>query len=221
MKKITVIILINLISLLGFSSPIFSSKQDSINIINKTLKSIVYIEVYESYSDQISLGTGVIVSKDGYIITNNHILTSDDITITLNDNKKYKATVIKTDKNLDIAILKINVTNLSSVVFDNSDSTYINEGCLAIGGPLGKHKVTTCGIIKSKNSLINFINNHKVEKLPVSFIETTTVINFGSSGGALINKEGRLIGITSAFITSNSFSIPSNLVKQIVESVLK
>jgi serine protease Do len=176
--------------------------------------------------DQRASGSGVIVSEDGYIVTNNHVVDgATDITVTLNDRKNYKAKVIGTDANTDLALIKIDGSHLPVMPMGNSDDARLGQWVLAIGYPLNLDVTVTEGIVsaKSRNIGINRQGSAPVE----SFIQTDAAVNPGSSGGALINTNGELIGINAAIASPTgsyagyAYSIPSNLVKKVIGDILK
>lgn len=167
-------------------------------------------------------GSGVIVSPDGYIVTNNHVIqNANQLQVTLNNNKSYMAEVIGTDPNTDIALLKIDAEDLEYLPFGDSDNAEIGEWVLAVGNPFNLTSTVTAGIISAKSRDLG-MNNH-----PSSFIQTDAAINPGNSGGALVNIYGELIGINTA-ITSQTgtyvgyaFAVPSNNARKIVEDILE
>jgi serine protease Do len=174
---------------------------------------------------QQGLGSGVIVSRDGVIVTNNHVVQgADDISIRLLNGKEYKAELKGTDERTDVAILQIDAENLASIKFGDSDETRVGEWVLAIGSPLSPelaHTVTS-GIISAKGrSGIGIGNGYE------DYIQTDAAINPGNSGGALTNLKGELIGINTAIATRTGgfmgigFAIPSNLVEKIMNDILK
>ncbi|HQW82876.1 MAG TPA: trypsin-like peptidase domain-containing protein [Ferruginibacter sp.] len=176
--------------------------------------------------DQRASGSGVIISKDGYIVTNNHVIDgATEITVTLNDRKNYKAKVIGTDANTDLAIIKIDGDNLPVMSIGNSDDVHLGQWVLAIGYPLNLDVTVTQGIVsaKSRNIGINQQGAAPVE----AFIQTDAAVNPGSSGGALVNTGGQLIGITSAIASPTgsyagyAYSIPANLMKKVVNDIMK
>jgi len=176
--------------------------------------------------DQRASGSGVIVSADGYIVTNNHVIDgATDVTVTLNDRKNYKAKVIGTDANTDLALIKIDGQNLTPIPMGNSDDSRLGQWVLAIGYPLNLNVTVTEGIIsaKSRNIGINRQGTAPVE----SFIQTDAAVNPGSSGGALVNTNGELIGINAAIASPTgsyagyAYSIPSNLVKKVIGDIRK
>ncbi|HWB25659.1 MAG TPA: trypsin-like peptidase domain-containing protein [Chitinophagaceae bacterium] len=176
--------------------------------------------------DQRASGSGVIISPDGYIVTNNHVVDgATQITVTLDDRKDYKAKVIGTDANTDLALIKIDANNLPVMAMGNSDDAKLGEWVLAIGYPLNLDVTVTEGIIsaKSRNIGINTKGSAPVE----SFIQTDAAVNPGSSGGALIDANGQLIGINSAIASPTgsyagyAYSIPVNLVRKVVGDLMK
>ncbi len=172
---------------------------------------------------KVNTGSGVIISSDGYIVTNNHVIEgTEDLEITLNNKKKYKAKLIGTDKNNDIALLKVNADEqLPYLPFGNSDNTRIGEWVLAVGNPYNLTSTVTAGIISAKGRDLQGDANIN------SFIQTDAAVNPGNSGGALVNTRGELIGINTA-ITSRtgsfigySFAVPSNITKKIIDDILE
>lgn len=175
---------------------------------------------------KLASGSGVIISNDGYIVTNNHVV--DDaakIIVTLNNDKSYTAKVVGTDPNTDLAVLKIDAKNLPYAVFGNSDKVQIGQWVLACGYPLNLQTTVTAGIIsaKSRNLGINDEGNNPIE----SYLQTDAAVNPGNSGGPLVNTEGKLVGINSAIATPTgsfagyAYAIPSNLVRKVVNDILK
>jgi len=175
--------------------------------------------------EQRASGSGVLISNDGYIVTNNHVVEdADEITVTTANRKTYKGTVVATDKNTDIAVIKIDGTNLPYLVYGNSDDVKLGQWVLAIGYPLNLDVTVTAGIISAKARSIGINKgDHPLE----SFIQTDAAVNPGNSGGALINTAGELIGINSAIASPTgsyagySYAIPVNIVKKIVSDLMK
>ena len=171
-------------------------------------------------------GSGVIIRQDGYIVTNNHVVSgATTIQVTLNNNKTYDATVIGTDPATDVALIKIDATGLPTLQFADSDKLRLGEWVLAIGSPLGEElrSTITAGIVSAKGrSMPNYDGEFKIE----SFIQTDAAVNPGNSGGALVNKEGELVGINTAIVsttgsyTGYSFAVPSNIVKKVVSDLI-
>ena len=170
-------------------------------------------------------GSGVIISPDGYIVTNNHVITgASSVQVTLNDNKTYKAEIIGTDSSSDIALLKIKTDEkLPFLTFADSDNTQIGEWVLAVGNPFNLTSTVTAGIISAKARNLGNIQNGKVE----SYIQTDAAVNMGNSGGALVNLNGELIGINTAISSTTgvymgySFAVPSNIAKKVVEDLIE
>jgi serine protease Do len=178
-----------------------------------------------SMPDQQASGSGVIMSSDGYIITNNHVVDgASDINITLSNRKSYKGTVVGTDPNTDLAVLKIDATNLPYMVLGNSDDVKLGQWVMAVGYPLNLDVTVTAGIISAKSRSIGI---NKSQSAIESFIQTDAAVNPGNSGGALINTEGELIGINSAIASPTgsyagySYAIPVNIVKKAVNDLIK
>ncbi len=170
-----------------------------------------------------SSGSGVIVSPDGYIVTNHHVVeNSTDIKVTLADRREYKAKMIGSDPSTDIALLKISEGALSFVVFGDSDSVKVGEWVLAVGNPFNLSSTVTAGIISAKGRNINILGGGTSIE---SFLQTDAAVNPGNSGGALVNSAGELIGINTAIITESgnyegySFAVPSNLVQKVVRDL--
>ncbi len=171
-----------------------------------------------------SSGSGVIVTADGYIVTNNHVIDkAESITVVLSNKKKeYKAKLIGTDPSTDLALLKIEAEKLPFIQFANSDDLLTGDWVVAVGNPFNLNSTVTAGIVSAKGRNINILNN----SFPIeSFIQTDAAINPGNSGGALVNLEGQLVGINTA-IASNTgsyngygFAIPCNIVSKIVKDL--
>jgi S1-C subfamily serine protease len=173
---------------------------------------------------KVGTGSGVIISPDGYIITNYHVIeNSTEVIVTTNDNKEYEAEIIGIDEVYDIAVLKINSDlNLDYVFFGDSDSTLVGEWVLAVGNPYNLNSTVTAGIISSKSRDLN-----EYDQKNQSFIQTDAAVNFGNSGGALVNTKGELIGINTLIQSMTggyvgySFAVPSNTVRKIFEDILE
>ena len=175
-----------------------------------------------------SSGSGVIIAEDGYIVTNNHVIDkAEKISVTLNNNKTYKAEVIGTDPNTDLALLKIDKDNLPHIKYGNSNAINIGEWVLAVGNPFNLTSTVTAGIISAKGRDINILRNDPYSGMSAieSFIQTDAAVNPGNSGGALVSSTGELIGINSAIksntgsYTGYSFAIPVNIVKKVVSDL--
>ena len=183
--------------------------------------------------EQKASGSGVIISQDGYIVTNNHVISdggegvADEIKVTLNEGKKtYTAKVVGKDPSTDLAVLKIEATGLPYLIYGNSDDVKLGQWVLAVGYPLSLEATVTAGIVSAKGRAIGI--NERQSASPVeSFIQTDAAVNPGNSGGPLINTAGQLIGINSAILAPNgtyagySFAIPVNLVKKIVNDIIE
>ncbi len=174
---------------------------------------------------QMGSGSGVIVSKDGYIVTNNHVIDgAQEISITLNDGKEFTASLIGKDPTTDIALLKIDGDGLPFLAFSNSDDVKLGEWVLAVGNPFNLTSTVTAGIISAKSRSIGIIEERSAIE---AFLQTDAAVNPGNSGGALVNTKGGLIGINSAISTHTgsfegySFAVPSNIVKKVVEDLLE
>ena len=181
----------------------------------------------QTIPEQRASGSGVLISNDGYIVTNNHVIDgADDIDITLNSKKSYKATLVGTDPSSDIAVLKIEGANFPYLVYGNSDEVKLGQWVLAVGYPLTLDVTVTAGIISAKARSIG-INRRQSETPIESFLQTDAAVNPGNSGGALINTEGQLIGINSAIASPTgsyagySYAIPVNIVKKMVNDLIK
>ncbi len=164
-------------------------------------------------------GSGVIISSDGYIVTNNHVVQdAEKITITLNDKREYDGEIIGTDPASDLALIKINETRLPYLKFANSDSVRIGEWVLAIGNPMGLNSTVTAGIISAKARQLSTGRGNTSDEV---YLQTDAAVNSGNSGGALVDATGRLVGINTAIASGNgyytgySFAIPSNIVQKI------
>jgi serine protease Do/serine protease DegQ len=171
------------------------------------------------------LGSGVIVSKDGYIITNNHVVEgADELSVLLPDDREFKATVVGTDPKTDIAVIKIKATDLPTVVLADSDKLRVGDIVFAVGNPLGVGQTVTMGIVSAKGrthlGLLEKVAGYE------DFIQTDAAINMGNSGGALIDAKGRLVGINSAIVSTSrgsigiGFAIPVNLAASIMRSLI-
>lgn len=211
---------------------------DFIGAAEKTVNAVVYVKnmsvsrgnplaefFYGSQASrqpQIGTGSGVIISPDGYIVTNNHVIQkATSLEITLNNNKTYEAEVVGADEPTDIALLKIDVEQpLPYLAFGDSDYTKVGEWVLAVGNPFGLTSTVTAGIVSAKARSISARQNQ-------SFIQTDAAVNPGNSGGALVNTNGDLIGINTAITSQTgsyvgySFAVPSNIAKKVVDDLLE
>jgi len=182
-----------------------------------------YGNPYAMPRESVGSGSGVIISPDGYIATNNHVVANgEQIEVTLNDNKTYEAKLVGADPVTDVALLKIEAGNLPVIPFGDSDSLRLGEWVLAIGSPFNLRSTITAGIVSAKGrSLPDMSGEFKIE----SFIQTDAAVNPGNSGGALVNTRGELVGINTAIAsntgsyTGYSFAVPVSIVKKVVEDI--
>ncbi len=207
-----------------------SSPTNFISAASKSLPAVTSIRTITGSNGSESLirqsnstGSGVVVSPDGVIVTNNHVIEDyEEIIVMLDDKREYKAKVLGTDTNTDLAILKIEAEGLPFLVLGNSDSLRIGEWVLAIGNPFMLNSTVTAGIVSAKARNINILESRiGIE----SFIQTDAAVNPGNSGGALVNTNGELLGINTAILSTSgkyegfSFAIPSNLVSKVVYDI--
>lgn len=174
--------------------------------------------------EQTASGSGVVISPNGYIVTNNHVISdANSIEVTMNNSETYTAELIGKDPSTDLALLKVEAEGLHAIKFANSDDVQVGEWALAVGNPFNLTSTVTAGIVSAKSRNINILQgDHKNDIFPIeSFIQTDAAVNPGNSGGALVNSAGELIGINTAIAsktgsyTGYSFAIPSNLVKKV------
>lgn len=231
----------------SLSSNYFASaaeKTDFTEIAEKTVHAVVHVKnvsvapsnsnrLYQFFygdSEQevqriVGTGSGVIISEDGYIITNNHVVKgARKLEITLNNKETYDAEIVGVDESSDIALLKIDKDNLPYLPFGDSDNLRVGEWVLAVGNPFNLTSTVTAGIVSAKARNINMSNNNnRIE----SFIQTDAAVNPGNSGGALVNVRGELIGINTAISSQTgsyigySFAVPSNISKKVIEDILE
>ena len=173
---------------------------------------------------RVGAGSGVIISEDGYIVTNNHVIhQADDIEVTLNDNRIFKAKVIGTDPSTDLALIQIQGSDLPYLPLANSDEVEVGEWVLAVGNPFNLNSTVTAGIVSAKARNINILQDRSAIE---SFIQTDAAINPGNSGGALVDMKGGLIGINTAIASPTGayagygFAVPSNIVNKVVEDLI-
>ncbi len=176
---------------------------------------------------QEASGSGVIISSDGYIVTNNHVVQdADEVTVVLNDKRSYKAKVISTDPSTDIAVIQVKATNLPFLSFGDSDALRVGEWVLAVGNPFNLESTVTAGIVSAKGRQ-NIIDRDKDVNPLESFIQTDAAVNPGNSGGALVNLKGELIGINTAIYSRTgqfagySFAVPVGIVKKVAADLIK
>ena len=178
--------------------------------------------------EQRASGSGVLISEDGYIVTNNHVVASaDEIMVTLSNKKTYTAKVIGTDPAYDLAVIKVEAAGLPYLIYGNSDDVKIGQWVLAIGYPLNLEATVTAGIVSAKARSLG-LNRDKAGAAGVeSFIQTDAAVNMGNSGGALVNTDGKIVGINSAiasptgYYSGYSYAIPVNIVKKVVDDIIK
>lgn len=221
--------------------PSLVTQTDFTEVAARTIDAVVHIKtemtkltpLYQSFFGMIidrgvrrqtynAFGSGVIISSDGYIVTNNHVVQdAEKLTVTLNDKRELPARIVGIDPATDLAVIKIQADNLQFIPFGNSDSARIGEPVLAIGNPFNLTSTVTAGIISAKARYMNIINNPGVESTIESFIQTDAAVNSGNSGGALVNGRAELIGINTAIASGNgyytgySFAIPSNIARKV------
>jgi serine protease Do len=227
----------------NYSNAMYTSAENTDFTVaaEKTLNAVVHVKntMYKTVKDpfaeyfygegygtrqysQIGTGSGVIISADGYIVTNNHVIkNATDIEVTLNNKKIYKAKLIGADPTNDIALLKIDSKNLSYITLGDSDNVKVGEWVLAVGNPYNLTSTVTAGIISAKGRDLDGTNNID------SFLQTDAAVNAGNSGGALVNIHGELIGINTAISSMTgsfigySFAIPSNIAKKVIEDLME
>jgi Do/DeqQ family serine protease len=185
-----------------------------------------YGDKYQGEEEPITgIGSGVIITADGYIVTNNHVIeNSDKVSVTLNDKREFEAKVVGTDHSTDLALLKIDTEGLPFITFGNSDALKVGEWVLAVGNPFNISSTVTAGIVSAKGRSMAIIeDNHRIE----SFIQTDASVNRGNSGGALVNLKGEMIGINTAILSPTggnvgiSFAIPSSIVQKVVKDLIE
>lgn len=204
----------------------------------KSMAGVVYISTREEVAPTMwdlhfgrstrvyeGTGSGVLYTSTGFIITNNHVIDgATEITVTLNDSRKFKAELIGSYPPADLAVLKINANNLPSLNFSNSDLAEVGDWVLAVGNPYSLSSTVTAGIISAKGRNINIINSRNAIE---SFIQTDAAINPGNSGGALVDLNAEVVGINTAIFSKSNgysgygFAIPANLVSRIAEDIIK
>jgi Do/DeqQ family serine protease len=176
-------------------------------------------------SKEMGLGSGVIVSQDGYVLTNNHVVeNADELTVELSDGRKFPAKVVGTDPKTDIAVVKIDATGLSAVTFADSDKIRVGDVVFAVGNPLGVGETVTMGIVSAKSRNVHILDDVAGYE---DFIQTDAAINMGNSGGALLDAKGRLIGINSAIVSPSrgnigiGFAVPVDLAASVMKSLIE
>lgn len=247
MKKISLFLI--LFFAMAIPNPVMSQTRvvqtDFTDVAARTIDAVVHIKtemtkltpLYQTFYGIVidrgvrrqtynAYGSGVIISQDGYIVTNNHVVQdAEKVTVTLNNKKVLPARIIGTDPATDLALIKIDARNLQTIPFGNSDSARIGEPVMAIGNPFNLTSTVTAGIISAKARNMNIIQNLGVESTIESFIQTDAAVNSGNSGGALVNARGELIGINTAiasgdgYYTGYSFAIPSNIARKVTHDL--
>ena len=198
-----------------------------VHVKNKSVSKVPYLDFFYGYrgdreQTQIGTGSGVIITEDGYIVTNNHVIKdATELEVTLNNNKSYIAKLVGTDSKMDVALLKIDANEkLPFAVFGDSDAIKVGEWVLAVGNPYNLNSTVTAGIVSAK---ARNLANDGIQ----SFIQTDAAVNPGNSGGALVNTRGELIGINTMIssptgsYTGYSFAVPSNVTRKIIEDLMQ
>lgn len=183
-----------------------------------------FFEMPQGRMPSLSSGSGVILTADGYIVTNNHVIErAGKIEVNLHDNRSYEATVIGTDPSTDLALIKIDEKNLEHLKFGDSDALKVGEWVLAVGNPFNLTSTVTAGIVSAKGRSIGILQDRfKIE----SFIQTDAAVNPGNSGGALINVAGELVGVNTAIASQTgsyagySFAVPASIVRKVVDDLM-
>ncbi len=202
---------------------------DMVKAANTSKQAVVYIEslqvtgnIFGTQNTGGATGSGVIISPDGYIATNHHVIEDgNQIKVLLEDGREYEAKLIGSDLSTDLALLKIDASQLPYLTFGDSDSLLIGEWVIAVGNPFRLYSTVTAGIVSAKARNINILEPGGIE----NFIQTDAAVNPGNSGGALVNTSGQLMGINTAIMTYSgqyegfSFAIPSNLAKKVLEDI--
>lgn len=223
----------------NYSNRIYGTNADFTEAAENTVNGVVHVKNVAVYQGPRSIwdlyrgneggralqgaGSGVIISPDGYIVTNNHVIKgASEVEVTLNNNQNYTAEIIGVDESSDIALLKIDAEDLDYIPFGDSNNVKLGEWVLAVGNPFNLKSTVTAGIISATARDLNTYN-----ATPQSFIQTDAAINPGNSGGALVNINGELVGINTA-ITSQTgsyigyaFAVPSNITRKIVEDIME
>lgn len=211
-----------------FKNQFVSAKPNNfIDAAERSRNAVVFIRAIENKNlfdrkSTSSTGSGVIISPDGYLITNSHVIgEAQSITVTLHDNREFRADVVGNDPSTDLCLLKLEEQNLPFILIGNSDSLHVGEWVIAIGNPYKLQSTVTAGIVSAKARNINVFDNTSIE----SFIQTDAAVNPGNSGGALVNTLGELVGINTAIVTKSgsyegfSFAIPSNIVHKVINDI--
>jgi Do/DeqQ family serine protease len=222
-------------SALDFTAAVDQSIDAVVHVKTKVFREYQVNPLYEFFFGEqpnteappiLGFGSGVIISSKGYIVTNNHVIEgSDEVLVVLNNKKEYKAQLIGSDPNTDLALLKIEADGLSTLRFGDSNALRLGEWVLAIGNPYNLTSTVTAGIVSAKARNLPFLRTQEFSI--ESFIQTDAAVNPGNSGGALINTQGELIGINTAIASRNgafvgySFAIPVTIVEKVVEDLIE
>ncbi|MEZ4911741.1 MAG: trypsin-like peptidase domain-containing protein [Saprospiraceae bacterium] len=196
-----------------------STPTDFISAAEQGVKSVVYVRtIHKNKAEGVQTGSGVILTSDGYLITNQHVIAeADQIEITLDDKRTFIGKVVGEDAFTDLAVLKIEAEDLPYIMMYNSDSLKVGEWVLAVGNPFKLQSTVTAGIVSAKHRNLNLLSSQGIE----SYIQTDAAINPGNSGGALLNTDGKLVGISSAILSNTgsyegfSFAVPINIVRKV------
>ncbi len=223
-----------LVSSLAFSFFNFSPKINASK--NKEVETTVDVEnasegvaklTVELENGDISTGSAVVIREDGYLLTNYHVVNgSDFIHVNLNSNEEFKGKLIGFDPSTDLAIVKIDSKNLTTLPIANSENLKVGQKVFAIGSPFGLQNTVTAGILSAKNRNATFLKANATELSIENFLQTDAPVNSGNSGGAMINDKGQLIGIITAIASESgksegySFAIPSNLAKKVADDII-
>ncbi len=208
------------------TNPRFWAERPPANFVNTSklvTAAVVNINTLSASGYRISSGSGVIISSDGYIITNHHVIEDgSSFEITMADRRKLEAELIGSDPTTDLALIKVTARGLQPIPYGNSDLVEVGQWVLAVGNPFNLSSTVTAGIVSAKARNINILQgSYSIE----SFIQTDAVVNPGNSGGALVNEKGELIGINTAIISESggyegySFAIPANLVRKVIRDI--
>ena len=201
---------------------VMAANTSKIAVVFIESRTIVPAGYFSRRHAEASTGSGVIISEDGYIATNHHVIDGgDEITVLLDDGREYEAKLIGSDPSTDLALLKVDAETLPHLTFGNSDSLMVGEWVMAIGNPFRLYSTVTAGIVSAKSRNINILDETGIE----SFIQTDAAVNPGNSGGALVDARGQLMGINTAILTFSgqyegfSFAVPANIAKKVLEDI--
>ena len=200
-------------------------KTESTRQATNPILEFFYGDNYNESQPVLGFGSGVIISSDGYIVTNNHVIeNSDKVFVTLNDKREFEAEIVGTDPSTDLALLKIKGDNFHFLPWGDSDSLQVGEWVLAVGNPFNLTSTVTAGIVSAKAKNIGIIQDqYRME----AYIQTDAAVNRGNSGGALVDTRGNLVGVTSAIISPSggyagiSFAVPVTIVRKVVKDLIE